>query len=106
MIREWETRNRPTRGIRRAIHVVTAGKSLIIDSPTPVVGVSIGNAEIAEALEVTPHEVLVNAKARGETTLVIWQKDGRRLAFDLTLRPITAKVDAISRLLEQVLKDP
>lgn len=41
----------------------------IIDSPTRIVRVSIGNAEIAEALAVTPREVLVNAKARGETTL-------------------------------------
>jgi pilus assembly protein CpaC len=86
--------------------VVTAGKSLIIDSPTPIVRVSIGNAEIAEALAVTPREVLVNAKARGETTLIIWQKDGKRFAFDLAVRPNTAKVDAINRLLRQVLKDP
>jgi len=57
---------------------VTSGKSLIIDSPTPIVRVSIGNAKIAEALAVTPREVLVNAKARGETTLIIWQKDGKR----------------------------
>src|SRR6266700_5356808 len=67
--------------------VVTAGKSLIIDSPTPIVRVSIGNAEIAEALAVTPREVLVNAKAPGETTLIVWQKDGKRLAFDLTVHP-------------------
>ena len=86
--------------------VVTAGKSLIIDSPTPIVRVSIGNAEVAEALAVAPREVLVNAKARGETTLIIWQEGGKRLAFDLTLRPNTAKVDAINRLLKQVLKDP
>jgi pilus assembly protein CpaC len=86
--------------------VVTSGKSLIIDSPAPIVRVSIGNAEIAEALAVTPREVLVNAKARGETTLIVWQKDGKRLAFDLTVRPNTAKLDAINRLLKRVLKDP
>ena len=86
--------------------VVTSGKSLIIDSPTPIVRVSIGNAEIAEALAVTPREVLVNAKARGETTLIFWQKDGKRVAFDLTVRSNTAKVDAINGLLKQVLKDP
>jgi pilus assembly protein CpaC len=71
----------------------------------PIVRVSIGNVEIAEALAVTPREVLVNAKARGETTLIIWQQDGKRLAFDLTVRPNIANVDAINRLLK-VLKGP
>ena len=85
---------------------MTAGKSLIIESPTPIVRVSIGNAEIAEALAVMPREVLVNATARGETTVIIWQKDGQRLAFDLAVRPNTATVDAINRFLKQVLKDP
>jgi len=83
--------------------VVTSGKSF---SPTPIVRASIGNAEIAEALAVTPREVLVNTKGRGETTLILWQKDGKRVAFDLTVRPNTAKVDAINGLLKQVLKDP
>src|SRR5207245_934088 len=73
--------------------VVTSGKSF---SPTPIVRASIGNAEIAEALAVTPREVLVNTKGRGETTLILWQKDGKRVAFDLTVRPNTAKVDAIN----------
>jgi pilus assembly protein CpaC len=86
--------------------VVMAGRSLIIDRPTPIVRVSLGNAEIAEALAVMPREVLVNGKARGETTLIVWQKGGRRLMFDLTVRPNSAKVDAMNRLLKEVLKDP
>jgi len=66
----------------------------------------LGNAEVVEAIAVRPREVLVNGKARGETTLIIWQKDGKRLAFNLTVRPNTSKVDAINRLLKQVIKDP
>lgn len=84
----------------------TVGKSLIIDCPIPVVRVSVGNAEIAGALAVTPREVLVNAKARGETTLIIWQEDGKRLMFDVTVTPSTAKADAINRLITEMLKVP
>jgi len=86
--------------------VVTAGKSLIIDSPTPIVRVSIGNAEIAEALAVTPREVLVNAKALGETTLIVWQKDGKRLAFDLTVRPIPQRLMLSTDCSNKCLKIP
>ena len=34
------------------------------------------------------------------------RRGGKRVAFDLTVRPNTAKVDAINGLLKQVLKDP
>jgi pilus assembly protein CpaC len=67
---------------------------------------SVGNVKVAEALAVTPHEVVLNGKARGETTLIIWQQDGKRLMFDLSVRPNTSKVDAINRLIKQVTKDP
>jgi pilus assembly protein CpaC len=36
---------------------------------------------------VSPSEVLVNAKAPGETTLIIWQQDGSKLYYDLTVQP-------------------
>jgi pilus assembly protein CpaC len=81
-------------------------KSLVIDSSAPVMRLSVGNVKVAEALAVTPHEVVLNGKARGETTLIIWQQDGKRLMFDLSVRPNTSKVDAINRLIKQVTKDP
>lgn len=88
---------------------VTVGKSLIVDSPVIVERVSIANADVAEALAVTPREVLVNGKAPGETTLIVWQEDGKRLIFDLVVRPNMSKVEAIRRLIKEELeklKDP
>ena len=40
------------------------------------------NGELAEAVAITPKEVLVNGKAPGETNLVIWQQGGNRLFYD------------------------
>src|ERR1039458_3684554 len=66
--------------------VVTVGKSLIIDSPMKIQRISVANGELIEAVPVNPKEVLINGKAAGETSLIIWQEGGNRLLYDLTVR--------------------
>ncbi|MBZ5596140.1 MAG: pilus assembly protein N-terminal domain-containing protein [Acidobacteriia bacterium] len=82
---------------------VTVGKSLVVDSPVNIQRVSVGNGELAEALAVNPREVLVNGKAVGETSIIIWQQGGNRLFFDLTVRPSNTKVAAIQQQLDREL---
>lgn len=74
---------------------VTVGKSLIVESPVHIQRVSVGDATRAEAMAVTPREVLVNGKAPGETSLIIWQQGGNRLMFDLRVQPSTMKLEAV-----------
>ena len=52
--------------------VVTVGKSLIIDSPMKIQRISVANGELIEAVAVNPKEVLINGKAAGETSLIVW----------------------------------
>ena len=79
---------------------VTVGKSLVVDSPVNIQRVSVANGELAEALAVNPREVLVNGKAAGETSLIIWQQGGNRLFFDLTIRPSNSKVGALQQQID------
>jgi len=65
---------------------VTVGKSVIIDSPVNVERVSVADPEMAEAVAATPREILINGRAAGETSLIIWQEGGNRLLFDLHVR--------------------
>ncbi len=74
---------------------VTVGKSLVVESPVNIQRVSVGNAAVAEAVAVTPREVLVNGKQVGETSLIIWQAGGNRLLFDLRVRPSTATLEVV-----------
>jgi pilus assembly protein CpaC len=74
---------------------VTVGKSLIVDSPVNIQRVSVANADLADAVAITPKELVVNGKAPGETTLIIWQQGGNRLFYDLTVRQSTRKIDAV-----------
>ena len=74
---------------------VTAGKSLVVDSPVVIQRVAVADSSFAEAIAVTPREVLVNGKAPGETSLIIWQQGGNRLIFDLNVRSSTSAIEAV-----------
>ena len=82
--------------------VVTAGKSLVLDNPLNIQRVALADGSLAEAVAVNPKEVVINARAPGETTLIIWQQNGPRLMFDLTVRPNTSKLDAVR---QQITKE-
>jgi pilus assembly protein CpaC len=86
---------------------VGVGKSVIVSSGMPIERVSVGFGDFAEATVVSPQEVLVNGKAPGETSLIIWQVNGPKLFFDLAVRPSnfvnTSKIDALRRQLKQEL---
>jgi pilus assembly protein CpaC len=79
--------------------MVTVGKSLIIDSPMKIQRVSVANGDLIEAVAVNPKEVLINGKAPGETSLIVWQEGGNRLLYDLTVRMSPAKLDAVRQQL-------
>ena len=79
--------------------MVTVGKSLIIDSPLKIERISVANGDLVEAVAVNPKEVLINGKAAGETSLIIWQQGGNRLVYDLTVRMSPRTLEAVrSRL--------
>src|ERR1051326_2298196 len=73
---------------------VTVGKSLIIDSPVDIRRVSVANGTLAEAVAVNPKEVLINGLGPGETSLIVWQQNGARLVYDLTVRMSGQRLEA------------
>lgn len=87
--------------------VVTVGKSVLVNSPVNIQRVAVGFGDIAEARVIDPKEVLVDGKAAGETSLIIWQEGGNKLFFDVTVRPSTTAVRArfenLTRELQQNL---
>lgn len=66
---------------------LVVGKSMIVSSEAPIESVSVGFGEVAEVQAINPHEVLVNAKAPGSTSMIIWQQGGGTLLFDVNVRP-------------------
>jgi pilus assembly protein CpaC len=82
--------------------IVTVGMSMIIDSPVAVAKISIANGDLAEAVAVNPQEILINGKAPGETSLIVWQQGGTRLVYDLIVRISTQKLDNVR---QQIARD-
>ena len=55
---------------------VTVNKSVVLRLPKRAIRVSVTQPEIAEALVVAPDQILINGKAVGTTSLVVWFEDG------------------------------
>jgi pilus assembly protein CpaC len=83
------------------------GKSTIVESDQPIERLAVGSGEIAEGRAVSPREVLLNAKAPGVTSLILWQEGGNRKFYDIKVEPshylADAKVEAIRRELADEL---
>jgi len=83
------------------------GKSVLIDCAQPIKRVAVGASDIAEASAIGKTEIMVNGKAAGETSLIIWDTQGGRQFFTVTVLPAALisndKLDAIRRELRNDL---
>lgn len=90
--------------------VLTVGKSLIVNSAANIQRVAVGFGDVAEARAVGPKEVLLDGKAPGETSLIIWQEGGNKLFFDVVVRPSATpartKLENLRRRIAEEVKQP
>jgi len=78
---------------------VMVGKSLLINTTERLKRVSVTDPSVADALVVTPTQVLVNGLAPGEVSLLIWDEYERSQSFDLRVDvDITAATEEMHRL--------
>ena len=88
---------------------VMVGKSLLINTTERLKRVSVTDPAVADALVVTPNQVLVNGLAPGEISLLIWDELERSRSFDLRVDvDITAAAEEIKHLFpeEQISVTP
>src|SRR5215204_868668 len=79
---------------------VLVGQSRVINFDRPVGRFSVSNPEIAEAVLVTPDQVLVNGKAFGQVNFIAWeQTGGQYLVFDVYVRANLSLIDSQIRAL-------
>src|SRR6516162_3384315 len=64
-----------------AIHV-TAGRSRVLTTDFDVLRIAVTNPAIADAVVVQPREVLIDSKAPGTISLILWGAN-RRAQYDL-----------------------
>jgi pilus assembly protein CpaC len=83
---------------------VAVGKSALVDFTKPVTRVAIGFGDIAEATAVSPNEVIVNGKAVGNTSLIVWEQGGERQFFNVAVHPSRAAIDESVTALRRELR--
>jgi pilus assembly protein CpaC len=83
---------------------VAVDKSVLVDVAHPVQRIAVGLGEFAEATAVSPSEILVNGKAPGETSLIVWEAGGGRQFFNVIVRPSAAAANDRMEALRRELK--
>jgi len=82
---------------------MTAGKSVVIDTPADVERVAVATEDTVEAVAITQREIVLNGKIPGETTVIVWQRGGERTSYDVLVEPSPLKLMALrQRMLEAV----
>jgi pilus assembly protein CpaC len=79
---------------------VSKGASALLVNTTPIQRFSIGDPAVAEAVVVSPTEVLINGKTLGTTSLFLWDNAGNIKLYSVE---VTADAPGLQRYLSSVL---
>jgi pilus assembly protein CpaC len=78
------------------------GTSAVLVSPVEIRRVSMADAEVAEAVVMSPRELLINGKTVGTTTFVVWDAGGMRRIY---IVEVTADARVLGRNLRTLYPD-
>ena len=78
---------------------LTVGKGELLHFDVDVSKVVIAEPKIADAIIVSPRDVMVNAKGAGQTTLIIWEGDTDPARYDIVVRSDTTELDTMQKAL-------
>src|ERR1700719_3821566 len=68
----------------QSLHLLV-GRSLVITSPARIKRISLADTNIADALAVTPNEILLTGKAPGGVSLIIWDEPEQGQSFEVSV---------------------
>ena len=65
---------------------LTAGRSTVLSTTFDVVRIAVTNPTVADAVVVQPQEILIDGKAPGTVSLIVWGRTSRK-QYDLVVEP-------------------
>src|SRR5436190_14433030 len=77
---------------------LTVGKSIVLDYPADIRQMSTSDPNVIDAVAVSTREVLLNAKAAGNATVVVWSRAGQRNIYSVT---VEQNLESLRRLLKE-----
>ena len=82
----------------QTLHLLV-GRSLVISSPNRIKRVSLADPTIAEAVVVSPTQVVINGKVPGGVSLILWDESGQSQSFevlvDIDVLGLTQKIHEV-----------
>ncbi len=68
---------------------VAVGQSVPITLTQPLTKVSVANPDVADVVVISTTEVVINARAPGESDAIVWLQDGGRMHYRMAVRSTT-----------------
>jgi pilus assembly protein CpaC len=89
------------RSMPEALHLLV-GESLVLNLSERVTRVSIADPNIADAMIVTPKEILLNGKSPGQVSVVIWKESGESQIFNVS---VDLNVGELAKRIREIFPD-
>jgi pilus assembly protein CpaC len=83
---------------------LTIGQGELLSFPQDISKVVVAEPKIADAIVVSPREVMVSAKGPGRTTLVIWEEDKGPARYEITVLQDFTPTDDFNKQIAAELK--
>jgi pilus assembly protein CpaC len=81
---------------------VSKGASALLQNGTSIIRITVGDPNVADALVVSPTEAVINGKALGSTTLLVWDNQTQPRIYSIE---VTADAPALQRYIKALLPD-
>jgi pilus assembly protein CpaC len=81
---EPAAKDQPQESDVQSLHLLV-GRSLVISSPTRIKRISLADPTIAEAVVISPRQIVVNGKAPGGVSLLLWDEADQSQAFEVSV---------------------
>ncbi|MBI3399850.1 MAG: type II and III secretion system protein family protein [Acidobacteria bacterium] len=65
---------------------LTVGRSLVLNTGSPIARVSLTSADVADAMVTSPNEVLINGKMPGTISMFVWDRAGAIRRYDVVVQ--------------------
>jgi pilus assembly protein CpaC len=81
--------------------LIGSGKSHLIDTPVNIERVSLASPDVAEAVPVNARTLMINGKAPGDTSLIVWLENGTRQEYEVRIRVAASRIEGATRQTEE-----
>lgn len=84
---------------------IGSGKTHLLDLPVNIERVSVAAPETAEAVPVSARSLMLNGKAPGETSVIVWLSDGTRREYDVDVQVAGSRISLAQEQIQHEFGD-